>query len=337
MGKKSRRSARKDGAELAQAKRSRKDSAELPQSKRSARKDAAQLPQLKQTDARGKPVSDWSIGFLAGGNYEPSLIPISDTDGAPVFMGEFAAIWTIKTQGLLALQSWTMIGGVIAGWLFTRALDVVLAHTMCLSAFLFEVLIGAPLVASSYDGALPICWSTFRFLRWLTASEVALSRDAPVALRLLAIAYESRCVVGPYLLGTADLAFWGKNYGAVFTCFAVLFMRTLPGLHATFLFAVPSLLLSLSGYGGLALAFYVVLRLIEVFAPERGLLERLSPGDKYLWTVACGMRWEKNDARAKRLAYWHTYFRDRGDDAAEKILEKSERRMCDVCGRAILR
>ena len=304
-------------------------------SKRKARKDSAELPQLKRTDARGKPVSDWSIGLLAGGNYEPSVIPISDTGGAPVFTGEFDAMWTIKTQGLLALQSWTMICGVIVGWLFTRALDVVLAHFYVLSSLLFEVLIAAPIVASSYQ--VPIWSSTFRFLRWLTASEVALSRDAPLALRLLAVAYESRCVVGPYLLGDADVTFWFR--GMAIICFYMLCTRDFPGLHATFLFAVPSLLLSRGGvgrttrYGGPALAFFVIFRLIEIFAPERGLIERLSPGDKYLWTVACGMRWEKNADRAKRLAYWHTYFRDRGDAAAEKILEKSERRMCDVCGR----
>ena len=300
-------------------------------SKRKARKDSAELPQLKRTDARGKPVSDWSIGLLAGGNYEPSVIPISDTGGAPVFTGEFDAMWTIKTQGLLALQSWTMICGVIVGWLFTRALDVVMAHIYNIHGFSFEVMIAAPLVASSYD--LPIWSSTFRFLRWLTASENAISCDAPVAMRLLAVAYESCCVVGPYLLGTADLAFWGKNRGSLFICFVLLLWRNVAGLHATFLFAVPSLLLSLSGYGGLALAFFVVLRLIDVFAPERSLLERLRPGERYLWTVKRGMRWQKNADRAKRLAYWHTYFRDRGDDAAEKILEKSERRMCDVCGR----
>ena len=116
-------------------------------SKRKARKDSAELPQLKRTDARGKPVSDWSIGLLAGGNYEPSVIPISDTGGAPVFTGEFDAMWTIKTQGLLALQSWTMICGVIVGWLFTRALDVVMAHIYNIHGFSFEVMIAAPLVA----------------------------------------------------------------------------------------------------------------------------------------------------------------------------------------------
>ncbi|CAH0377860.1 unnamed protein product [Pelagomonas calceolata] len=272
----------------------------------------------------------WHTGFL--------LFSLGSGYLGDMTMEHFDVMHTINTEGLLALQSWSVMAGVVVGfaldWLWTVGL------TLAGSLFVFPV---ASLVflAVAYSYSLPLVASALRGAVLISSSFTVHSCDAPKSLRLLAAA------------GQIYLIYYGF-FGGVWAPFSSGYVAPLAFLFAVYLLSPVAggrLLGSVALLRNMGIprvigfimvsAYFFTKAIFDIFC-ERVWAQILKVDDpvvveRFIFPpmppFARRSRYETNAARETRWAYWRLYHSKRGNEAALKRLGKLERRACDVCGR----
>ena len=255
-------------------------------------------------------------------------------DPCPLDLRAYDTAWKVQKEGLLALDSWFLIAGVILG----VAVDWTLALLGTAVTFLFydKLFLGLMFVAYCYS--LPMIAFMLRVVAWSVPSWVMNCQDAPVPLRYLVNALQIHLIL-PHLTAPGACAEFFRFLlsspagllASLLLCFVWFNYRG--ASMFSFMFFVASLPLTLvhPDIGKLVFCYLMLLCALEVRSPNalRPDSVNQNPKSTYVW---CYPRWETPINIQHRTAYWKTYHRERGHAEAIKIMEKIERRRCDVCG-----
>jgi len=243
----------------------------------------------------------------------------------------FDVIHTINTEGLLALQDWFVVLGVVLG----VALDWALGITaFFVGALMRNYVTTSYLLVVAYFYSLPLVGSALRITAWYAFNYIVQCLDAPRPLRCLAAACTNYLIyycffaeawapfsnyVGP-LVGGLLLIYFFVGTSSHFLSLTVI-LRTF-GVPRVIGFLVVGGLVSYTSYYDI----FCDRELAAIIYQEDSIVTSSAP-------VRKRPRFETNAARKQRWAYWRLYYSKRGNEAALKRLEKLERRACDICGR----
>lgn len=258
-------------------------------------------------------------------------------DPCPLDLRAYDTAWKVQKEGLLALDSWFLIAGVILG----VAVDWTLALLGTAVTFLFydKLFLGLMFVAYCYS--LPMIAFMLQVVAWSVPSWVMNCQDAPVPLRYLVILWQCYVII-PHLTAPGACAdifrlLLSSPVGllaSLLLC-SVWFMVRSASMYSFMFFAVSLPLTLVHPYvGTAAFCFLMLMCTVEIISPSSFRFEGVyqNPNPSWETHTLSFPRWESHINIQHRTAYWKTYHRERGHAEAIKIMEKIERRRCDVCG-----
>ena len=255
-------------------------------------------------------------------------------DPCPLDLRAYDTAWKVQKEGLLALDSWFLIAGVILG----VAVDWTFALLGTGVTFLCYDKLSLGLMFVAYCYSLPMIAFMLRVVAWAVPSWVMYCQDAPALLRYLVILWQCYVVI-PHLTAPGACAdifrlLLSSPVGLLASlaiCY-VWFNYRAASMFSFMFFAVSLPLTLVHPYVGKAAFCYLMWGCAgEVRSPNalRSDSVNQNPKSSYAWLFP---RWESDISIQHRTAYWKTYHRERGHAEAIKIMEKIERRRCDVCG-----
>ena len=257
--------------------------------------------------------------------------PFKNADRRRWGIEHFDVMHTINTEGLLALQNWFVVLGVVLGVALDWVLVIITFFVGCLTNHYLSTSVRLAVV---YYYSLPLFYSMLRITAWDASCYIVQMLDAPTPLRCLGAACTNYLIyycffaeawtpvssyIAPLALGGPLLLLFGPT-GSHFL-FLIVILRTF-GVPRVIGFLVVAGIVSTIAYHDI----FCGRELAELINLEDGIVTATAP-------VRKRPRFETNAARQGRWAYWRLYYSKRGNEAALKRLGKLERRACDVCGR----
>ncbi len=259
-----------------------------------------------------------------------------------IMIEHFDVVHTINTEGLLALQNWFVVLGVVLGVAVDWVL-VIITYSVGASMSNGAYIKTPVLLAVAYRYLLPLFGSALRITAWVTSNYIVQMLDAPRPLRCLAAACTNYLIyycffaeawtpyssyMAPLVGGLLLIFFFSVSISSHFL-YLIVILRAL---------GVPRVI-GVLVVGGL----FSIISYFDIFC-DRQLAAVIYQEDNGIVVddtflalsnapVRKRPRFETNAARQGRWAYWRLYYSRRGNEVALKRLEKLERRACDICGR----